>query len=162
MLVEYKEGKIKIAGVVEESITDGIGIRYVIFTQVCKHNCPNCHNPESHSSGGSWVDIDRIVREVKDDPLLKGITISGGEPMLQPQAVIELCKRVKDETSLDIWLYSGYTINEIQRHKYGDDVLNLIDVLVDGRYVEELKDEMLRFKGSSNQNIIYLDKGKKI
>ncbi len=153
--------KIKVAGTVNDSIVDGPGIRYTIFTQGCSHKCPGCHNPQTHDpEGGQLRDIEDIFGEVKANPLLRGITLSGGEPFEQPVPCIELVKRCKT-IGLDIWAYTGYLFEEIYEGKLGQaacDLLCLCDVIVDGSYMQDLKTLGLRFRGSSNQRIIDVEK----
>src|SRR5690554_2912107 len=110
-------GELRVAGIIDESIVDGPGIRLVVFTQGCKHNCVGCHNPETHSfSGGKLVDIDSIIQMVKSNPLLDGITLSGGEPFEQVAACSSLAKKVK-ELGLNVVTYTGYTFEEILKEK---------------------------------------------
>ncbi len=148
--------EIRVAGLIPESIVDGKGIRYVVFTQGCTHNCKGCHNPESHSlSGGELAGIDRIFNEFKEDPLLKGITFSGGEPFLQPVPLTELAKMIHG-LGKDVTCYSGYTFEELMAMKNPEirELLQNVDVLIDGRFIEEQKNLELRFRGSENQRVI--------
>ncbi len=148
--------KIRVAGLIPESIVDGRGIRYVVFTQGCPHNCKGCHNPDSHSvSGGKLADTDEIFEEFKENPILKGITFSGGEPFLQPEPLVELAKKVH-EVKKDITCYSGYTFEELMEMKNPavKELLENVDVLIDGRYIEEEKNLELLFRGSENQRVI--------
>lgn len=151
---------IKTFGIVKESITDGLGIRYTIFAQGCKHNCFGCHNPESHSfNGGYTVSIDEIMGEIKESHLIDGITFSGGDPFYQPEAFLELAKRIKNEVGhLSIWAYTGFIYEELIKNNKYKELLTYIDVLVDGRYVEGLRSLELKFKGSSNQRLIDVQK----
>lgn len=149
---------IRIAGIEEESIVDGPGIRLVVFTQGCKHNCKGCHNPESHSlDGGSNMSIEDIVKKVKENPLLSGVTISGGEPFLQAKTCAVLSSKVK-EMGLNIMTYTGYTFEEIMEridtNKGWRELLYETDILVDGRFDIDKKSLLLKFKGSKNQRII--------
>lgn len=151
-------GSIKIAGIIKESIVDGPGIRMVIFTQGCKHNCKNCHNPETHDiNGGYDIEIDEIISMINKNPLLDGITLSGGDPLLQIEESLELAKKVKDK-KLNIILYTGYKFEDIliklKENSILRELLNQIDVLIDGKYIEEEKDLLLKFRGSKNQRII--------
>ena len=149
---------IRIAGIEEESIVDGPGIRFVVFTQGCKHNCKGCHNPHTHPfKGGKDINIDYIIKKIKENPLLKGITLSGGEPFEQPKPCLELTKKVK-ELGLDVYCYSGYTIDEILEDNTKKELLYEIDTLIDGRFIEEEKNLLLQFKGSENQRIINIKK----
>ena len=150
--------EIRIAGTVSESIVDGPGMRYTIFVQGCPHNCPGCHNPQTHDfSGGKLVDTDELFKECVEDPLNKGVTFSGGEPFCQAKALYELGKRFK-ERGMSLWCYSGWTWNELlQKAEMHDDVgrlLSIIDVLVDGRFISESKTLSLPFRGSENQRLI--------
>ncbi|NLW39431.1 MAG: anaerobic ribonucleoside-triphosphate reductase activating protein [Tissierellia bacterium] len=152
------EERIKIAGIVEESIVDGPGIRLVVFTQGCVHNCIGCQNPETHPfSNGYYIHVDEIVEMVKKDPLLDGITLSGGEPFHQGRACGLLAKKIK-KMGLNIITYTGYTfeelLNEIDINRGWKELLYATDILIDGRFDVEKKSLSLRFRGSSNQRII--------
>ena len=104
---------VRIAGIVNDSIVDGPGIRLTVFFQGCIHHCLNCHNPETHNlTGGYLIDTDEIITKLKNNPLLDGITLSGGDPMLQRDAVIELTKKCK-EFGLNTICYTGYTYEEL-------------------------------------------------
>ena len=146
--------KIRIAGIVPESYVDGEGIRFAIFMQGCLRNCAGCHNPETHDlNGGKILDTAEIITEIKKNPLLTGITLTGGEPLLQIAPALELAKTAKN-LGLDVWLYTGYKFEEIPSD--ADELLKFVDVVVDGEYIEELRDLELEFRGSKNQRIIYL------
>ena len=104
---------VRIAGIVRESIVDGPGIRFVVFTQGCPHHCPGCHNPESHDpKSGYDCEIDKIMTEIEKDPLLKGVTFSGGEPFMQPEPLAELAQKVK-EHGLDLFIYTGFLFEDL-------------------------------------------------
>ena len=151
--------KIRIAGIVPESYVDGEGIRFTIFMQGCLRNCRGCHNPETHAlDGGKILDTAEIIAEIKKNPLLTGITLSGGEPLLQIAPALELAKTAKS-LGLDVWLYTGYKFEEIPND--ADELLKFVDVVVDGEYIEELRNLELEFRGSENQRIIYLKEAKK-
>ena len=149
-----------------DSIVDGPGLRMVIWTQGCMHNCIGCHNPQTHSlCGGYEVDTKDIINTIKDLKLQKGITLSGGEPFLQPEALEEIAKEAK-KYRLDIWSYTGFTFEELldknnPHYLKNIKLLNQIDVLVDGKFIENKKDIGLRFRGSSNQRIIDVQKSLK-
>lgn len=143
---------VNIAGIIEDSIVDGPGIRTVIFFQGCPHNCEGCHNEATHSTSiNQLYSIDDLVNQVKDNPLAKRITISGGEPFIQYDALLELSKQLKD---YQIWIYSGYTKEELVDLGY-QEVFNYIEALVDGKFIIDLKTLDQGFVGSSNQNIVY-------
>ncbi len=149
---------IRISGTVSESIVDGPGFRYTVFVQGCPHNCPGCHNPQTHDfNGGKIVDTDELFRECVDDPLNRGVTFSGGEPFSQAKALYELGKRFK-ERGYNLWCYTGWTIEELwkisESDSYVGKLLSIIDVLVDGQFIEERKSLSLTFRGSDNQRLI--------
>ena len=154
---------LRISGVEPESIVDGPGFRYVIFTQGCPHRCPGCHNPQTHDfEGGEWADQDAILREIREDPLLQGVTFSGGEPFCQPEALCALGREIR-AMGKDIVAYSGYTLEQLQemaeeRPAVGE-LLRLCDILVDGPYLEAQRDLTLRYRGSANQRVIRLKDG---
>lgn len=146
--------EIRIAGIEPESYVDGEGIRYAIFMQGCLRNCKGCHNPETHAlDGGKVIDTAEIISAIRKNPLLTGITLSGGEPLLQIAPAVELAKTAKN-LGLDVWLYTGYKFEEIPSDAH--ELLKFVDVVVDGEYIEELRDLDLEFRGSKNQRIIYL------
>ena len=153
-------GKIRIAGVVRESIVDGPGLRFVVFCQGCPHGCEGCHNPATHDfRGGYDCDTEKILAAIEANPLLDGVTFSGGEPLCQPEAFWELaCEIRKRFPELNILIYTGYTYEELQsmceRNGALQGVLELCDYLVDGRYVAAQRDLTLQFRGSRNQRII--------
>lgn len=152
--------QIRIAGIVNDSIVDGPGIRLTVFFQGCVHHCFNCHNPETHDlNGGYLIDSDEIIQKVKNNPLLDGITLSGGDPLLQVEGVIELSKKCK-ELGLNVVCFTGFTYEELTKFSKFDSLIENIDYLIDGRYVESLRDLSLRYRGSSNQRIIDIKKTK--
>ena len=148
--------KIRIAGIVEDSIVDGEGLRITVFTQGCPHNCPGCHNQSTHSfAGGRDADTEEIITLIDNNPLPDGITFSGGEPFLQPSPLTKLAREAHAR-GLDVWSYTGFTLEELTAKKNPaiDSLLKEIDVLVDGRYEEKQRDLTLNFRGSANQRII--------
>jgi len=151
---------LRVAGVVKESIVDGPGIRYVVFSQGCPHKCKGCHNEAALDfSGGKEYETERILLEVSKNPLLAGVTFSGGEPFCQAEAFSVLATELKSENkNINIWAYTGYTYEELlelsKENESVKEMLTRIDVLVDGRFVLEKRDISLRFKGSSNQRHI--------
>ena len=146
-----------------DSIVDGPGLRMVIWTQGCIHNCLDCHNPQTHNLyGGFEIETDEVIDKIKTLRLQKGITLSGGEPFLQPEALEEICKEAKSN-KLDVWAYSGFTIEQLLDNNNPSYFKNLsllkqVDILVDGKFISEKKDISLKFRGSSNQRIIDIQK----
>lgn len=154
---------IKTAGIQKQSIVDGVGLRYVVFAQGCSHNCAGCHNPESHAFGiGKDYMIEDIIMEIKKNPLLKGATFSGGEPFEQAKSFVNLAKHIKD-MNLDIWCYTGFIYEDLLDSKdiYKLELLQYIDVLVDGKFEIENRSLAAPYKGSSNQRIIDVRKSSK-
>ena len=157
--------KLRIAGIVDESIVDGDGIRLTVFVQGCAHRCYGCQNPETQPmEGGHVIDTGKILEEVRENPLLTGVTFSGGEPFLQPAPLADLAHQLH-ERGLDVWSYSGYTLEELQERAAKDKatrgLLKEIDVLVDGPYEEGKRDLTLHFRGSRNQRVIDMPKTRK-
>jgi anaerobic ribonucleoside-triphosphate reductase activating protein len=154
--------ELRVAGIIKESIVDGPGIRMVVFSQGCKHNCPGCHNPETHSfEGGSLVSIDSILEQAKKNPLLDGITLSGGDPFEQAEALAELAGKAK-MLGLNVITYTGYTYEYLLQHSTKRTewakLLGQTDILVDGRFDLQKKNALLKFRGSTNQRIIDLNR----
>ena len=151
---------LRLAGIVEESIVDGHGFRYTVFVQGCPHHCPGCHNPQTHAfSGGTMRSVDDIFSDFCKNPLLKGITFSGGEPFCQPEALAHLASLVHT-TGKDVTVYTGYTWEELlaMQQPEVDRLLAQTDILIDGPFRAEEKDLTLRFRGSRNQRIIDLNR----
>lgn len=148
--------EIRIAGIQKESCVDGEGLRYVVFMQGCKRNCKGCHNPNTHDlNGGIIVDTSDIIAEIKKNPLLQGVTLSGGEPLLQIAPAAEIASAAK-AIGLNVWLYTGYKFEDIPTD--ADELLKSVDVVVDGEYIEPQRDLTLAFRGSKNQRVICLNK----
>lgn len=155
-----EKSTLRIAGIVRESIVDGPGIRFVVFGQGCPHGCEGCHNPESHDfKGGYDCNIDKIIEEIDKNPLLKGITFSGGEPFCQAGAFAALGEKIK-KRGLSVVTFTGYTYEELRTKNDNetDELLTVTDLLVDGRFILSQRDLTLRFRGSKNQRIIDMNK----
>lgn len=149
---------LRVAGIVKESVVDGPGLRLVVFTQGCSRRCPGCHNPHTWDpEGGSEVAVEEIVSMVKQNPLLRGVTLSGGEPFAQAAPLACLARKVR-EPGKDVVTYTGYTWEELVELARGDpavrDLLELSHYVVDGPFIRELHDPALPFRGSANQRII--------
>ncbi len=150
---------VKISGIMRESIVDGPGMRYSIFTQGCPHNCKGCHNPETHDfNGGSYMTIDEMYSQICESDLISGVTFSGGEPLCQADVLVKLARRIKANTELNIVIFSGYLIEDLLQMNNPDitELLQLADWLIDGKFSLEEKDLTLAFRGSKNQRIIQL------
>lgn len=153
---------IRIANVIDDSIVDGPGIRMTIFFQGCAHNCEGCFNKETWDfNGGHLCDIEKIYDAAMKNPLLQGITLSGGDPIYQVSGALKLVNLFKN-TDLDIMVYTGFTYEELlEMSKNNEDLqafLQKIDYLVDGKFDINKKDIGLKFRGSSNQRIIDIKK----
>lgn len=151
--------KLRISGIVEESVVDGPGIRFVIFTQGCIHNCEGCHNMDTHDlAGGTEMDIDELFERIRKNPMLDGVTFSGGEPMLQVAPLVELAKKCRAE-GLNVYTYTGFEWEMLMNNKEKYlELLQLTDVLIDGKFILEEKSLELNFRGSHNQRIIDVQK----
>ena len=148
--------KIRILDVIEETMADGPGLRTSIYCAGCAHACPGCHNPQSWDfKGGREVTVDELLEVIKADEF-SNVTFSGGDPLYQVEAFTELARRIKEETGKNIWCYTGFTYEEILDDKRLSMILPYIDTLVDGPFIQELRDTELHFRGSSNQRIIHL------
>ena len=153
--------KIRLAADLQtDSIVDGLGIRTVIWTQGCSHNCPNCHNPGTHDfNGGELVDIEDVIEVIENLNGQDGVTFSGGDPMFQPKQCALLAKKIH-ELGMNVWAYTGFTFEELLEKGNNDilEFLSEIDVLIDGKFEPNKKSLDLQFRGSSNQRIIDVPK----
>ncbi len=151
--------KIRLAAPLQsDSVVDGFGIRTVIWTQGCSHNCPFCQNPSTHDfQGGKDFSVDDIKEELDHLQNQDGITLSGGDPLFQIEAVTEIASHAK-KIGLNVWCYTGFTYEEIlkmaEKKPIYLEFLKYVDVLVDGKYIHELQNLNLLFRGSSNQRLI--------
>ncbi len=148
------EHKLRIASVVDDSVVDGPGVRYVIFTQGCKHNCPGCHNPQSHSfAEGMYVSFEDIYADLSKYKYVKSVTFSGGDPLEQPEAVAEFVEKLK-EKGYHVLIYTGYTYEQVLADEKRRKAVEKSDLLVDGLFILRLRSLGCNFRGSSNQRII--------
>lgn len=156
----------KIAGYIQDSIVDGPGIRFTLFLQGCNLQCKNCHNPETWDlNAGQEIEIKSIIDLIKENPLLDGITLSGGEPFLQYEECLKLLNGLNN-SNLNIWVYTGYIFEDLLNNPKYYEFLKRINILVDGSFDDNKKSLSLKWKGSSNQRLIdvqkSLDKNKTI
>lgn len=144
---------LRVLDIVEDTMVDGPGFRTAIYCAGCRHACPGCHNPQSWQfDQGREMTVDELMRIILADPYAN-VTFSGGDPMYQAAAFAELARAIHQQTNKDIWCYTGFTFESLIQHDQRE-LLAEVDVLVDGPYVERLRDEELLFRGSSNQRII--------
>lgn len=149
---------LRLAGVIRESIVDGPGWRFVVFSQGCKHNCEGCHNPETHDmNGGYESSVERIIEAVKQDKLLKGVTLSGGDPFEQAEKFSVLAREVHD-LGLDVVTYTGYTFEQLYKGMAKNEgwrhLLEQTDILIDGKFELAKKSLNCKFRGSTNQRVL--------
>jgi len=148
--------KLKISGTINDSIVDGPGLRFTIFTQGCPHNCPGCHNPQTHPfKGGKTLSLKKFKKAILENPLLSGVTFSGGDPICQAKALLPFAKFVK-ERGLELACYTGYLFEQLNNDNipYAKELLSYIDILIDGKFVLSQKSLNIRYKGSRNQRTI--------
>lgn len=149
---------IRLSGIAYESLVNGPGMRRVFFSQGCKHNCKGCFNPDTHDfNGGEEKDMDELIQDVLGNPMIKGITFSGGDPFERAEEFSYMAKEFK-KSNKNIWCYTGYTfeyiIENLESRNGWKELISNIDVLVDGKFDEDKKEDGLKFRGSSNQRII--------
>lgn len=145
---------LSILDIIEDTTVDGPGFRTAIYAAGCPNACPGCHNPESWDiRRGHRMSTEEILEKILADPFAD-VTFSGGDPMYQPEGFAELARAIKAQSNKSIWCYTGYTYERLLGNPRQSRLLSYIDVLVDGRYLEDLRDEQLRFRGSSNQRLI--------
>ena len=152
------EKSIRLSGIAYESLVNGPGMRRVFFAQGCKHNCPGCFNPDTHDfTGGEERNMDELIKDVLDNPILKGVTFSGGDPFEQADKFAYMAREFRNN-GLNVWSYTGYKfeniIKQLENNNGWKDLLNNIDVLVDGRFEKDKMQDGLKFRGSLNQRII--------
>lgn len=146
---------LKLAGINEDSIVDGPGMRFTLFAQGCPHRCEGCHNPETWDfGGGTQIEAEKVFDIIRKNPLCKGVTFSGGEPFSQAKAFAKLGRMLR-EKGYEVAAYSGYTFEELlsgtgEQRK----LLETIDVLIDGPFVLKERSIELNFRGSRNQRIL--------
>jgi anaerobic ribonucleoside-triphosphate reductase activating protein len=152
----------RIANTVNDSIVDGPGLRFAVFTQGCPHACPGCHNPETHDpAGGEEVPVEDLVHRLEKNPLIEGLTLSGGEPFLQAEDCARLARAAR-ALGLTVWTYTGFLYERLRTagRPDWDALLADTDILVDGPYVEAERSYGLPFRGSRNQRLIDVPKSR--
>ena len=161
MKESQKEGRaVRIANTISDSIVDGPGLRLTVFAQGCPHRCPDCHNPETHDpAGGREAELAELIALLDANPLLQGLTLSGGDPFLQAAECAALARAARDR-GLDVWTYTGWTYEQLLTEGDPDRLalLDATDVLVDGPFVAARKSYAALFRGSDNQRLIDLRK----
>ena len=153
---DFENTTISLYGTVPDSIVDGPGLRYAVFVQGCSHHCPGCHNPESQpAEGGTETTLAALLADIRANGLVHDVTLSGGEPFEQPEACAALAAALKRE-GYGIWCYTGYLYDDLagRTDPAIANLLDHIDVLVDGPFVESRKSLELKWCGSSNQRLI--------
>ena len=151
--------KIRLSGDIQpDSIVDGEGIRTVIWTQGCSHNCPGCHNPHTHDfNGGFEIDVEEVINQLEHLEYQDGITLSGGDPFFQIKPCMMIAKKAQ-ELGLTVWADTGFTFEQLfDMMKNNDDLkelLNNINILIDGKFDLSKKSLACKFRGSTNQRII--------
>ena len=156
-MTESSTNNIRILDIKYGTSVDGIGLRTSIYCAGCQNHCPGCHNPQSwDENGGEPINVDELFKRIVDADM--NVTFTGGDPMLHPEGFIELAQMIKDNTNKNIWCYTGYNFEDLLQHPIRRKLVELCDVIVDGRYVEAERDLSLHFRGSRNQRVIDVQK----
>lgn len=153
-MIVLSMNELSILDIVHDTTVDGPGFRTAIYAAGCRHQCPGCHNPQSWDiHKGLIYPLDALFEIICKDEFAN-VTFSGGDPLMQVDSFTELARLIKKETGKNIWCYTGFSYDQIVKSEKLSQILPFLDVLVDGRYVSALRDESLKFRGSSNQRII--------
>ena len=156
-MTELSTNSIRILDIKYGTSVDGVGLRTSLYCAGCENCCPGCHNPQSwDENGGEAVSVEELFRLIEEADM--NVTFTGGDPMLHPEGLIALATIIKQKTNKTIWCYTGYLFEDLLQHPLRRKLLELCDVLVDGRYVEAERDLSLHFRGSRNQRIINVQK----
>ncbi len=155
---DLETGRLRIAGIEPESFVDGPGIRFTIFTQGCSHHCPGCHNPQTHDfEGGHFISLTELLSMIEENPLLDGVTLSGGDPMFQASSLVPLAREIK-ERGMNLVIFTGFTYERLMAMKDEKpemlELLSFADILIDGPFVMAKRCMDIKFRGSTNQRII--------
>ena len=146
----------RIADYAHDSLVDGPGLRFTLFAQGCPHACEGCHNPHTlDPQGGREEPVEDIIRAMLENPLTDGLTLSGGEPFIQPEACVAVARAARAR-GLNVWIYSGFTFETLlaQKNPAVRELLELSDVLVDGPFRLSARSLLLRWRGSHNQRVL--------
>lgn len=144
---------IRVLDIIEDTMVDGPGFRTSIYCAGCRHKCPGCHNPQSWDfNGGRWMSTEELLKIILADPFAN-VTFTGGDPMYQCDGFAELARAIHQQSNKDIWCYTGFTFESLITRAQRE-LLELLDVVVDGPFIEKLRDPDLLFRGSSNQRLI--------
>ena len=156
-MTESSTNSIRILDIKYGTSVDGIGLRTSLYCAGCRNHCPSCHNPQSwNENGGEPIKVEDLFKQIVDADM--NVTFTGGDPMLHPEGFIELAQMIKDNTNKNIWCYTGYNFEDLLQHPIRRKLVELCDVIVDGRYVEAERDLSLHFRGSRNQRVIDVQK----
>ena len=144
---------IRVLDIIEDTMVDGPGFRTSIYCAGCRHQCPGCHNPQSWDfAGGHEMTTAQLMKVIMADPYAN-VTFSGGDPMYQAAGFAELAHAIREYSNKDIWCFTGFTYESLI-HDDQRELLEQIDVLVDGPFIQSLRDPDLLFRGSSNQRLL--------
>ena len=156
-MTESSTNNIRVLDIKYGTSVDGIGLRTSIYCAGCQNHCRGCHNPQSwDENGGEPTSVEVLFKNIVDADM--NVTFTGGDPMLHPEGFIELAQMIKNDTDKNIWCYTGYKFEDLMLHPIRRKLVELCDVIVDGRYVESERDLSLHFRGSRNQRVIDVQK----
>lgn len=156
-MTELSTNNIRILDIKYGTSVDGIGLRTSLYCAGCRNHCHGCHNPQSwDENGGEPIRVDELFKHIVDADM--NVTFTGGDPMLHPEGFIELAQMIKNNTDKNIWCYTGYNFEDLLQHPIRRKLVELCDVIVDGRFVESERDLSLHFRGSRNQRVIDVQK----
>ena len=156
-MTESSTNSIRILDIKYGTSVDGIGLRTSLYCAGCRNHCHGCHNPQSwDENGGEPIRVEDLFKQIVDADM--NVTFTGGDPMLHPEGFIELAQMIKNYTNKNIWCYTGYNFEDLLQHPIRRKLVELCDVIVDGRFVESERDLSLHFRGSRNQRVIDVQK----
>ena len=156
-MIESSTNSIRILDIKYGTSVDGIGLRTSLYCAGCRNHCHGCHNPQSwDENGGEPIRVEDLFKQIVDADM--NVTFTGGDPMLHPEGFIELAQMIKNNTNKNIWCYTGYSFEDLLQHPVRRKLVELCDVIVDGRYVDSERDLSLHFRGSRNQRVIDVQK----